>query len=34
MDKIVLKRTWGGEVRNVSVLVAIGVNAASARYWV
>jgi len=27
MDGIVLKRTWGGEVKNVSVLVAIGVNA-------
>lgn len=26
MDGICLKRTWGGEVRNVSVLVAIGVN--------
>ena len=25
LDGIVLKRTWGGEVRNVSVLVAIGV---------
>lgn len=25
MDGIVLKRTWGGQVRNVSVLVAIGV---------
>jgi putative transposase len=24
---IVLKRTWAGEVRNVSLLVAIGVNA-------
>lgn len=27
LDGIVLKRTWGGEVRNVSVLVAIGVDA-------
>ena len=27
LDGIVLKRTWGGEVKNVSVLVAIGVNA-------
>lgn len=27
LDGIVLKRTWGGEVRNVSVLVAIGVTA-------
>ena len=26
LDGIVLKRTWGGEVRNVSVLVAIGVS--------
>ena len=26
MDGIALKRSWGGEVRNVSVLVAIGVN--------
>src|SRR5689334_20227140 len=26
LDGIVLKRSWGGEVRNVSVLVAIGVN--------
>ena len=26
LDGIVLKRTWGGEVSNVSVLVAIGVN--------
>lgn len=26
LDGIVLKRTWGGEVRNVSVLVAVGVN--------
>jgi len=26
LDGIVLKRTWGGEVRNVSVLVAIAVN--------
>jgi transposase-like protein len=26
LDGICLKRTWGGEVRNVSVLVAIGVN--------
>jgi transposase-like protein len=27
LDGIVLKRTWAGEVRNVSVLVAIGVDA-------
>jgi putative transposase len=27
LDGLVLKRTWGGEVRNVSVLVAIGVGA-------
>jgi len=26
MDGIALKRSWGGEVRNVSVLVAIGVG--------
>ena len=26
LDGIVLKRSWGGEVCNVSVLVAIGVN--------
>ena len=26
LDGIVLKRTWAGEVRNVSLLVAIGVN--------
>jgi putative transposase len=26
LDGIVLKRSWGGEVKNVSVLVAIGVN--------
>lgn len=26
LDGIVLKRTWGGEIRNVSVLVAIGVT--------
>ena len=26
LDGIVLKRSWGGEVRNVSLLVAIGVN--------
>jgi len=26
LDGIVLKRTWTGEVRNVSLLVAIGVN--------
>ena len=26
LDGILLKRSWGGEVRNVSVLVAIGVN--------
>jgi len=27
LDGIVLKRTWAGEVRNVSVLVATGVGA-------
>lgn len=27
LDSIVMKRTWAGEVRNVSLLVAIGVNA-------
>lgn len=27
LDGIVLKRTWAGEVRNISLLVAIGVNA-------
>jgi len=27
LDGIVLKRTWAGEVRNVSVLVAVGVSA-------
>ena len=26
LDGVVLKRTWAGEVRNVSVLIAIGVN--------
>lgn len=26
LDGIVLKRTWGGEIRNISVLVAIGVS--------
>jgi transposase-like protein len=26
LDGVVLKRSWGGEVRNVSLLVAIGVN--------
>ncbi|NOY86609.1 MAG: IS256 family transposase, partial [Deltaproteobacteria bacterium] len=26
MDGILLKRSWGGEIRNVSVLVAFGVN--------
>jgi transposase-like protein len=26
VDGIVLKRSWGGEVRNISILVAIGVN--------
>ena len=26
LDGIVMKRTWAGEVRNVSVLVAIAVN--------
>lgn len=27
LDGIWLKRSWGGEVKNVSILVAIGVNA-------
>ncbi len=27
LDRIVLKRTWAGSVKNVSVLVAVGVNA-------
>src|ERR1700759_3624852 len=31
LDGIWLKRCWGGEVRNVAVLVAIGVNAAGNR---
>jgi putative transposase len=31
MDGIVLKRAWAGEVRNISVLVAIGVNSAGYR---
>ena len=31
LDGIVLKRTWGGEVRNASVLVAIGVSLAGYR---
>jgi len=26
LDGIMLKRSWAGEVRNVSLLVAIGVN--------
>jgi putative transposase len=26
LDGVVLKRAWGGEVRNISVLIAIGVN--------
>jgi len=26
LDGIWLKRSWGGEVRNISVLIAIGVN--------
>jgi hypothetical protein len=26
LDGLWLKRSWGGEVRNVSLLVAIGVN--------
>jgi putative transposase len=26
LDRLWLKRTWGGEVRNVSLLVTIGVN--------
>ena len=26
LDEVYLKRSWGGEVQNVSVLVAIGVN--------
>jgi transposase-like protein len=31
LDGIWLKRSWGGEVRNVSVLVAIGVNSEGCR---
>ncbi len=31
LDGIVLKRSWAGEVRNVSVLVAIGVNSSGFR---
>lgn len=31
VDGIWLKRTWGGEVRNVAVLVAVGINAAGMR---
>src|SRR5437763_9972608 len=31
LDGIWLKRTWGGEVRNVAVLVAVGVNAGGRR---
>jgi len=31
LDGIWLKRSWGGEVKNVSILVAIGVNAAGYR---
>ena len=27
VDGVYLKRSWGGELQNVSVLVAIGVNA-------
>ncbi len=30
-DGLWLKRSWGGEVRNVSLLVAIGVNAGGFR---
>jgi transposase-like protein len=26
LDGVVLKRSWGGEVRNISVLVAIGIG--------
>ncbi len=34
LDGIWLKRSWGGEVKNVSVLVAIGVHrAAIVRFW-
>jgi transposase-like protein len=32
LDGVVLKRSWGGEVRNVSVLVAIGVSAEGDRH--
>jgi len=31
LDGIVLKRTWGGEVRNVSILVAVGVSSTGHR---
>lgn len=32
LDGVILKRTWGGEVRNVSVLIAIGVDADGYRH--
>ena len=32
LDGVVLKRSWGGEVRNISVLVAIGVSEAGYRH--
>ena len=31
VDGVYLKRSWGGEVQNVSVLVAVGVNDAERR---
>ena len=33
LDGIALKRSWGGEVRNVSVLVAFGVNREISWVW-
>ena len=34
LDGIVLKRSWAGDVRNISLLVAIGVNSEGlARFW-
>lgn len=27
LDGIILKRSWGGEVKNISVLVALGIGA-------
>ena len=33
LDGIWLKRSWGGEVKNVSILVAVGVNAEGCQHW-